>query len=340
MTFSLNLGNLGNVVDVGSWGSHSGSAPEPFDALNGPTLAGGQGSHPLHGVRAEDLVRPSDGPVTAEWTFTGPAMVGDGINGTVKLAASERVEGRGAILRLVGLRLDEQHKSREEHNAKGEVTRSESWIEANGQLFAQDGFMEPAIPATLEAGQTWSATFSIPAPRLGPPSAHLGEAIVAWALEVRWDVPHGSDHFVATYLPIAQHPDLLRAGVGKQGGQSMLADVGVKDGHIAVTSPMPTPAGTDMVVRVNWPSARGGDQARIELHRRTNAPNGVEGIIATVAVASSQLVDGSAEVRLTVPAGAAPSFDGAGLEVSYILRALVDRRFRPDAAIERPVAIA
>jgi hypothetical protein len=340
MSFSFNVGNVTDAVLGGSFGPHNGSAPEPFDALNGPRLAGSQGSHPLHDVRAADLVRPSDGPLTGTWTFDGPAMVGEGISGTLALTASERVAARGAVLRLVGLRLDEEQKSRDERNGKGEVIRSESWVEANGHLFAQDGFVEPVLPATLDAGQTWSARFSIPAPRLGPPSAHLGESIVAWALEARWDVPHGSDHFVATLLPIAQHPDLLRAGVGKQGGQAMLADVGVKDGHIAVTSPMPTPAGTEMVVRVTWPSARGGDQARIELHRRTNAPNGMEGIIASVAVAASQLIDGSAEVRLTVPPDAAPSFDGAGLEVTYILRALVDRRFRPDAAIERPVAIA
>jgi hypothetical protein len=42
---------------------------------------------------------------------------------------------------------------------------------------------------------------------------------------------------------------------------------------------------------------------------------------------------------LLVPAGSAPSFDGAGLEIDYIVRVLVDRRFRTDAAIERPVGI-
>src|SRR5690349_18353309 len=99
MTFSINLGNVGNALDV-SLGQHSGSAPEPFDALNGPTLAGQQGSHPLHNVVPESLVRATDGPVTAEWTFDHPARVGDGITGTLKLIASERIEARGAVLRL------------------------------------------------------------------------------------------------------------------------------------------------------------------------------------------------------------------------------------------------
>jgi hypothetical protein len=40
-----------------------------------------------------------------------------------------------------------------------------------------------------------------------------------------------------------------------------------------------------------------------------------------------------------VPPGSAPSFDGAGLEIDYVIRVLVDRRFRSDAAIERPVGI-
>ena len=39
---TLSFGNL-------SFGAgHSGSAPEPFNAIDGGRLAGGEGSHPLH----------------------------------------------------------------------------------------------------------------------------------------------------------------------------------------------------------------------------------------------------------------------------------------------------
>jgi hypothetical protein len=48
---------------------------------------------------------------------------------------------------------------------------------------------------------------------------------------------------------------------------------------------------------------------------------------------------GGVDVQLAIPAGSAPSFDGAGLEITYVIRVLVDRRFRSDAAIERPLAI-
>lgn len=327
------------TINLGSFGRHSGSAPSPFDAINGPRLAGPQGSHPLHSVGLEELVRACEGPVSGEIVLDHPARVGDGITGRIRLAATEPVSARKAALRLVGLRLDEVTRSRDDTDSDGHVTSSDHWVETQGKLFVEDAFPEPGVPATLEAGATWEAPFAVPAPRLGPPSAHLGESLIAWALEVRWDIAHGHDHFVAVHLPLAQHPDLLRAGVGKQGGTSLLAGVPVGDAMISVTSPLPVPAGTEMVVSATWPSAPGGQKGRIELHRRTNAPNGTEGIIASVPVDPVALGRGAVEARLLVPPGSAPSFDGAGLEIGYVVRILVDRRLRPDAAIERPVAV-
>ncbi len=332
MSFSLGHGSF-------SFG-HSGSAPEPFDALNGGRLAGGQGSHPLHDVRPEELLRASDGgPISGQITIAGPVVVGQSITGTIALQVSEPVSARGAALRLIGLRLDEERKSAQQHDARGNLTSSAYWVECHGHLFTEDSFIEPAIPATLAAGASWQAPFAIPAPGLGPPTAHLGESIIAWAIEIRWDIPLGSDHFLALYLPVAQSPDLLRAGVGEQGGASLEDELSVGDATINVTSPLPAPAGSDLVVQVRWPSAPHGVGARLELHRRTNAPNGVEGIIASVPFDPAVLVGGTSELRLTVPAGSPPSFDGAGLQIAYILRVLVDRAFRPDAAIERPVGI-
>jgi len=317
---------------------HSGSAPSPFDAINGPRLAGSQGSHPLHDVSAEELLKPASGPVTGEIVLDRRAMVGEGITGRVRLTATEPLEARKAAFRLVGLRLDEVTRSREDRDSDGHVTSSEHWVETSGRLFIEDAFIEPVVPAILEPGQAWESTFAVPAPRLGPPTAHLGESIIAWALEVRWDVPRGRDQFVAAYLPLAQHPDLIRAGVGKQGGMSLLAGVPVGDAMIGVTSELPAPAGSEIVVDVRWPSAPGGQKGRVELHRTTNAPNGVKGIVASVPIDPSTL-SGGTQVRLAVPPGSAPSFDGAGLEINYVIRVLVDRRFRTDAAIERPVAI-
>jgi hypothetical protein len=320
-------------------GGHTGSAPSPFDAINGPRLAGSEGSHPLHTVAAEELLRPTDGAIVGEIVLDHPARVGEGITGRIKIQATKEVAARNAYLRLTGLRLDEVRRSEDHRDSDGSISYTERWVETSGKLFVTDAFIDPRVPASLQPGQTWESTFAVPAPQLGPPTSHLGESIIAWALEVRWDIPMGSDHWVALYVPLAQHPDLIRAGVGKQGGMSLLDSVASGDATINVATPLPAPAGQEMVVRAYWPSAPQGQGARIELHRRTNAPNGVEGIIATVPVSPADLSSGAAEAHLLVPPGSAPSFDGAGLELNYIIRALVDRRFRSDAAIERPVAI-
>jgi hypothetical protein len=329
MTISFGSGSFGF--------GHSGSAPSPFDALNGTRLAGSESSHPLHDVRAEDLLNPGDGSLGGAITVEGVARVGEPIRGSIELTATRDISARSAHLRLVGLRLREQRMS--QTHGTGNEQRTETWVEARGDLFVTDPFMEPAIPATLAPGETFKAAFAIPAPALGPPSAHLGEAIVAWALEVRFDVAMHGDSFLAVLLPIEQHPDLLAAGVGEQGGQSMLASVDSGGGTISIDSKLPAMAGSVMRVRCVWPGAPGGP-ARIELHRRSNAPNGVNAIILTSDVTGEALASGAAQAELPLPADLSPSFDGAGLQLTYIVRALVSRRFRPDAAIERPVAIA
>jgi hypothetical protein len=329
---SISLG----IGGVGGFG-HSGAAPSPFDALNGSRLAGSEFSHPLHDVRAEDLLNPGDGSLTGRIAVQGMARVGDPIRGTIELTAAREIRARSAHLRLVGLRLREQRESRTE--GTGSQARTETWVEARGDLFVTDPFMEPAIPSALAAGETFTAAFAIPGPALGPPSAHLGEAIVAWALEVRFDVPMHGDAFLAVLVPVEQHPDLLAAGVGEQAGQSMLASVDTGGGTISIASRLPAMAGTTLSVRCTWPGAPAGP-ARIELHRRSNAPNGVNAIILTSDLTGEALASGAAVVDLSLPADVSPSFDGAGLRLTYIVRVLVSRRLRPDAAIERPIAIA
>ena len=72
----------------------------------------------------------------------------------------------------------------------------------------------------------------------------------------------------------------------------------------------------------------------------SSAPHGVNAIIASTTVAGADLASGAARAEFALPPDMAPSFDGADLRLSYIVRVLVDRRFRPDDAIERVVAIA
>ena len=331
---SLGLGGL-----TGLFG-HTGSSPAPFDAVDGHRLAGPSGSHPLHDVAIDELVRPSSGEIEATFGLDRAVRVGEGITGRLRLRAASGIRGRSAHLRLVGVRLVEERRSQQHRDSRGRVTHTESWIEVSGRLFAESAFTDPEIPAALEPGSTFETSFSVPAPPLGPPTAHLGEAIVAWALEVRWDVPLASDAFAAVGVPIAQHPDLLRAGVGRQGGLSLMDSVAVDDAAIDVRSPLPAPIGSEVEVGVRWPGAPAGRGARIELHRRTTAPNGTEGCLASAPVDPAGLRSGDAVARLAIPPGSPPSFDGANLEVLYVVRVLVDRAFLPDAALERPLGVA
>ncbi|MEA2675242.1 MAG: hypothetical protein QOI92_2434 [Chloroflexota bacterium] len=326
-------------ITFGAFGfsSHSGHAPSPFDAINGGRLAGSSSSHPLHDVGIDELLKRVDGPISGSITIDGPVRVGDPIKGTIDLLAMEAIDARHAYLRLVGLRLVEERKS--ESHSSGNSTTTESWVEADGRLFVESLFLEPAIPAQMAAGAEFKASFAIPGPPLGPPTAHLGEAIVAWAVEVRFDIRMGADFHIATLLPIAQNPDLLAAGVGDQGGQSMLASMDVGGGTISVQSPLPAQAGTTLIVQATWPGA-GSGSGRIELHRRSSAPNGVNTVMGSWNVSGAELASGAARAEIPLPADIAPSFDGADLSLGYIVRVLVDRRFMPDDAIERPVAIA
>lgn len=334
MSLSFGSGLPGISFSAG----HSGSCPAPFDAINGSRLAGPSGSHPLHGVAIEELLRPYGGAIEGSITLDGPVRVGEQVSGRLALRAVSEVRARGAVLRLVGLKLVEQRRSRSHTDAQGHTTSTEEWVEANGSLFETLPFTEPGLPAELPAGATFETAFTLPAPPLGPPTAHLGEAIVAWALDARWDVAMHEDSFVAVHVPVLQHPDLIRAGVGEQGGLAMLDTFVSREGAtVSITSPLPAAPGSLLGVRAEWPSAPRG-KVRIELHRRTNAPNGAEGVIAVAYLPDDSLA-GGIDAQLAIPPGSPPSFDGAGLEITYVVRVLVDRPLRPDTSVERPVAI-
>jgi hypothetical protein len=321
------------------YGGKSGTAPEPFDAVHGHRLAGPSGSHPLAAVALDELVRPTSDGVDGAIEILEPVRVGDGIHGRLRLTAGRDIDARRAALRLVGVRLTEQRRSYEQRDSKGHVIRSEEWVEVDGRLFETLPFTEPALPSRLAAGQSFAAEFTLPAPRLGPPSAHLGPALLAWALDARWDISMGSDEHVAALVDVEQHPDYLRSGAAGLAEGSLYDAWQTGDASIAVSPLPPLAAGSEVDVTVTWPSAGSGRGARVELQADVAAPNGIPDLVVWSTTLDPEVFRGGVTIRVPIPADAPPTVLADKVGVSYRIRALVDRPMRSDLAVERAIAI-
>jgi hypothetical protein len=318
-------------------GTPVGNAPTPFGALDGPALAGPSGSHPLARIRAQQLLEPHTDDLEGTITVDGPVRVGEGISGRISVRALKRISANTANLRLVGVQIAEERRSKTERDSNG-TTRTEDWIEVHGSVIETSPFTEPFLPATLEPGQTVEATFNVPAPRLGPPSAHAGTVLIAWALEARWDVGMGFDQRVATLLDIRQHPDLLRAGVIDVGAGAM-ADTWTDEGATFGVDPVPPiPIGGTASLTIGWPSAADGRSGRVELDVLVNAPIDITVTAVSLPVELGALRGGTT-VSLPIPMDAPPTFAHEGVSVSYRVRAIVDRRLRSDVTAERLIVV-
>jgi hypothetical protein len=349
----------------------SGGAPAPFNALDPQRLSGPQGSHPLATIDLRELIPGPTSGLEGAIEIDGPAIVGEAISGRIRIRARKQIRARSAVLRLVGLRLAEETRSGTERSdaavqvagglaqigsslgvdiqlgsgssgssgsaASGSAAQTISWVEVHGSAIESLPFTEPALPASLEPGQMIELPFTIPAPRLGPPTAHAGVAAIAWALEAHWDIGMGADERVCAYVDVRQHPDLLRAGVLTLPPGAM-NDVVTDEGAGITVSPIPpVPAGTPLAVTIAWPGAPGGRSARIELNLDVQGGTGLSAVVASVPVDQGAL--GGATITLPVPVDLPPTMETQGLKVGYRVRVIVDRKLRSDESRERAVVI-
>ena len=317
----------------------SGSAPSPFDAVDSARLAGPQGSHPLAAIDMRELVRRSSNGLDGEITIKEPVRIGEAIAGHLRVTARKDIKARSANVRLVGVLLNEHQQSREERDSKGNVTRSEQWVDVSGSMIEELPFTEPMLPATLAAGQTFETDFNLPAPRLGPPSAHMGSAILAWALDARWDISMGGDERVSALVDVKQNIDYLRSGAVTLDQGALFDAWSVGDGTIAVSPLPPALAGSELDVTVTWPGAGSGRGGRLELQADVKAANSMSGVVLFSAIIDPQAFRGGTTVRIPIPADAPPTLNEKGVAVSYRIRALVDRSFRSDLSVERFLAV-
>jgi len=242
-------------------------------------------------------------------------------------------------MRLLGGLITERNESREERDSQGKVTRSEQWVEVSGNIFEELPFTEPLLPTTLAAGQTFETDFNLPAPRLGPVSAHMGSAVLAWALDAQWDISMGGDERVSALVEVKQNIDYLRSGAVQLANGAMFDVFAVGDGSIAVKPLPPALAGSELEVTVAWPSAGSGRGGRLELQADVDAPNRLSGVVLFSQVVDPQAFRGGTTLRIPIPADAPPTLADKGVAVSYRIRALVDRQFRSDLAVERALAV-
>jgi hypothetical protein len=316
-----------------------GSLPTPFDAPAGNRLWGPQGSHPLAAIGLDELVARSTSGIDGEITIKEPVKIGEALAGHIKLTARRDIKARGAMFHLIGALLVERQESREERDSKGNVTRSEQWTEINGSVFEDLQLAETPLPATLDAGQTFEADFMLPAPRLGPVSGHLGSAAIVWALDAKWDIAHGGDERVSALVNVKQNLDYLRSGAVRIDDGAMFDVYGSGGATIAVKPLPPLEAGSEFEVTVNWPGAGAGRGGRLELQADVDAPNKISGVVLFSEVVDPNAFKSGYTTKITIPADAPGIVNDKGVAVHYRIRALVDRAFRSDLAVERFIAV-
>jgi hypothetical protein len=333
----------------------SGGAPAPFDGVDGLRMSGPSGSHPLAAIDLRELIsRPTSG-LEGGIEIDGPARVGEAITGRIRIRARKQIHARSAVLRLVGMRFSEQSRSAERRegsmnvggmtvsfgsssgSSSSSTTETVSWVEVHGDQVDALPFTEPMLPADLEPGQVIELPFQLPAPRLGPPTAHAGVAAVAWALEAHWDIGFGSDERVAAYVDVRQHPDLLRAGVLTLPSGSMNDAVSDEGASISVAPLPPLPAGTPVNATISWPGAPGGRAVRVELTLDVSGTAGTSLVVFSQAVEASALAGGT--VTIPVAPDLPPTLEIPGLKVGYRIRVIVDRKLRSDVSRERAIVV-
>lgn len=312
----------------------TGSLPAPLDRLNGESLAARNGAHPLAFLTEAELLTTCTDALSGSIEVTPGSLVGGEVHARLRVRATRAITARGTRVALKGYLVREVTQS---HTEKvGDQEHTTTWIEVMATEIANVPLIEVAVPATLAIGDEIDLKILAPAPKLGPPSLHLGAYMVVWTLQVEWDIAAGADERVAAVINVAQNPDLLRSGVMSLGPSAMMAAWSEGEVSMDVDPAPPIAPGTALKVNVRWPSASGGRGARVELYADLRMAPPVR--IAAAELQTSDLANGR-EITFEIPSDAPPVFDGAGLSLRYRIRVLIDRPLRSDLAAERNVVI-
>lgn len=142
---------------------------------------------------------------------------------------------------------------------------------------------------------------------------------------------------MAVFVPVGQHPDLLRAGVLTLPSGALNDSVTDEGAAISVSPVPPVIPGTDLAVSIAWPGAPGGRSARVELNLDVSGDSGTGQVVASVQADQDNL-EGTT-VTLPVAADLPPTLETPGLAVGYRIRVIVDRKMRSDESRERAIVL-
>ena len=206
-------------------------------------------------------------------------------------------------------------------------------------------------PLELARGETRSFALSMPVPALGPASLDAKEAAVKWALEVKLDLPKGTDSGIETPVRIAQPMALLRAGVIRVGEFALYEAADAQGGGVGGSvelEPAPLVAGEPFRGRLLLDPSEVMDLAEVRLEVRVLVEATVSGgrreTVTPFAAAVSGPVRLAGELAIEVGGVLAdvalPTLTTDHTRTTASVHVILARRLARDPHLVRDVAIA
>jgi hypothetical protein len=194
-------------------------------------------------------------------------LPGQAARGRVRFTVEHQIEARGLQAALVATEQWQYHETVSDgHGGSHTVTKTGS----------DELVREPVNllgPTVFEAGHGATIDFSVPVPALGPATFEGSVTSLAWAFEIRMDVP-GLDHSVSRPVRVLQPTALLRAGVIDLPEYALWPSCEAADGELKAAlavEPVPLYCGASFRGNVSAESGRPVDLQEIRAELRVDA---------------------------------------------------------------------
>lgn len=282
------------------------------------------------------------------WTLELPdtaLLPGRLLNGRLRITASHPIQARRLLVTLRG----------EEHwKYQVTTTDAQGHTHTETRRATHDLPPEPVLvqePVVLAAGESREATFQLPVPALGPPSATADVAGIDWALEAKLDVAGGRDSSITVPVRILQPVALLRAGVVHVGQFALYPSADTENHGLAATialDPVPLCSGAPFTGRVTLRSNRAlrvrGIRGALRITAKATVSGGLEETITgwEGLMAGPGTLEGERtyDIAGTIDPNAPPTTELPHGRISARFEVTLDRPWAPDAHLARDIVVA